>query len=582
MPIENVIYSLAGNFFSKAYKLVTWEFNGENNDTKKIVAPTPSLALFRYLKEYKHQNVKLNILIPLSIFEIDEIEAESKNNDTEFKSLINKFKEDFENFYTKKLKSLLERFEKPGISVKESQKIYDEIKAFVSFFKEDLEWQGLDEIFNKLIAEKEDLQDFCKEELTPFLNKSKVFKILGEEDLKWKKLLQDSIDYEIIPSIGFYKKRGKILKFNGQFQDRTLYFYILFISDFIKKLNQIGNKNLNFQCYLDVSTGLNASVVELLESFYNSVVFWNFFFLGKKENKGEFYLISAEPVMGIPQKEDIKHFSVEEIKRIAFFSKPLTKEKMKSEDFKKFSRTLNFKGLSGLDFEEVVNQSILLFNSLEKGIILGLVLQKKLLKPDEIIQGLGKLFNIRRQIFSKTSIKVNDKIIEININPKELNALYFRNLTYLIMLGVNLTQNFWASFKGFYNESVRYLEFSEEALPIEKVKKNFKELFRKYNLDLNEVFIDREWKDKRINELKNIASSEPQELAISKNKNCQINNINIESYLEKEKRNFLAHLGTEDCITKFFLKNGTLYLKYNDKFKEKIKEFILNDFKFNN
>jgi len=582
MVTENVIYSLAGNFFSKAYKLVTWEYDG-----KKIIAPTPSLALFRYLKEYKKQDVKLKILIPLSIFDVDDIIAEKNSNNGNFELLIERFKRDFENFYTKKLTYLLEKFEKASISVKESQQTYNEIKAFVSFFKkEDLDWKDSDETFNKLIAEKEDLKEFY-EELKQFLEKSKIFQILEEENLKWKKLLQGNIDYEIIPSIGSYKKEGKILKFNGKFQDRTLYFYTLFTSDFIKKLEQINTKNLNFRFYLDVSVGLNAFVVELLESFYNSAVFWNFYFLGKEENKGKFYLISAEPVTGIPQKEDIKHFSIEEVKRIAFFSKPLTKEKIEIQDFKRFSGILNFKGLSGLDFEEVINQSILLFNILEKGIILGLTLQRKLLKPIEILQGLNRFFKIKRRIFSKNFIDINNTIIEVNINPQRLNALYFRNLTYLIMLGINLTQNIWDLFKDYYKDSVKYLEFKDEALPIEKVKENFKQLFRKYGLDLNEVFINREWNKNRIKDLKKIASQKPQELATEREAksqtviaNCHIKNI--KEYLENKKRNFLAHMGTEDCITKFYLKNGTLYLKYDDKFKEKIKEFILNDFNFEN
>ncbi len=575
MAVKNVIYSLVGGFISKSYKLATWEYNGE-----KIIAPTPSLALFKYLKEYKKQNVKLKILIPLSIYfreSSKDIITEINDSSKDFSILIENFKEDFESFYSKKLNNLLNKF-KDNMKVKNSKQIFDEIKIFISFFKKDLDWGTLEEIFNELVTKDIDLKDFY-EQLKDFLEKSKIFQILYEEDLKWKELLQDNISYEIIPSIGSYEKDDKILKFNGQFQDRTLYFYTLFAFDFIKEIKQIGDNDFNF--YLDISVGLNSLMVEILESFYNSIVFWNFYFLGKKENKAKFFLVSAEPVMGIPKTNDIKHFSTEEIKRIAFFSKPLTKAKIESESFKEFIKKLNFKGLVGIDFEEITNQSILLFNILEKAIILGLLLQEKLLKPDKIIEELYRFLKIKKEIFSKDFIKINNAIIEVNINSKRLDTFYFRNLTYLIMLGANLTQNLWDSFKEFYKEDTENLEFIEEALPIEKVRRNFKELFEKYNLDINGFFLDKEWNDRRINSLKNRASKEEKYLAPGTDREYKCKNIydyGLEKYLSRNLRNFLAHMGAEDCITKFYKNNNILYLKYDEKFKKIIKKLILNDF----
>ncbi len=588
MFTENVIYTLVGGFISKSYKLITWEYNKE-----RIVAPTPSLALFRHLKEHRKQNVKLKVLIPLSIFDIEDIIVETNNsNNKDFNILRDKFEKDFKNFYREKLYYLLNKFKDVGVN--DSKQIYNEIKTFVSFFQEDLDWTELDLAFNQLITEDTNLKEFCEAFLKPFLKNQKIFQILKEEDLKWKKLLHDNISYEIIPSIGSYEKKGKVLKFNGQFQDRTLYFYTLFASDFIKEIKQIDGKNFNF--YLDISVGLNSLIVEILESFYNSIVFWNFYFLEKKKNNAKFFLVAAEPVKGIPKKNDIKYFSTEEIKRIAFFSKPLTKAKIESESFKEFIKKLNFKGLVEMSFEEITNQSILLFNILEKAIILGLLLQEKLLKPDKIIEGLYRLLKIKKEIFSKDSIKVNNAIIEVNINSKRLDSFYFRNLTYLIMLGANLTQNFWDSFKEFYKEFYKNstkLKFIEEALPIEKVKGNFKTLFEKYNLDINGIFLDKEWNDGRINNLKeewnkrikNLSNTDSREekcltIAETEGLEYKCENIynNLRKYLLKNLRNFLAHMGTETCITKFCIRNGILYLKYDDKVKEIVKELILNDF----
>ena len=86
------------------------------------------------------------------------------------------------------------------------------------------------------------------------------------------------------------------------------------------------------------------------------------------------------------------------------------------------------------------------------------------------------------------------------------------------------------------------------------------------------AFLEKEWKDK--NKL-NCHKSE------SIGKNCNIENQGgIKSYLNKYKRNFLAHMGMENCITVCYSKDGTTYLRYKDEYKDAIKEFILNDFSF--
>ena len=567
---EHLIYALAGKFFSRSYKLVNWKFN-----EAEILAPTPSLALFKYYKE-KGVETKLKILIPLSIFKIEELLV-NINNKLSFDNLVSKFKTDFENFYTNKLQNLLNRFK--DIDIKESKQVYKEIKAFVSFFNENINWKNLDGLFEEVVNEEKNLKKFV-DVLNNSLKENEILEKLKDTDKEWKKLFQNSIEYEIIPSIGLYKKEVekdkilKILKFNGRFQDRVLYFYTLFGSDFIQRIQKINNSKFNV--YLDVSIGLNSLVVELLESFYNAIVLWNFYFLGKEENKGSFYLISAEPINDIPNREEPKYFSTEQIKKLTFFAKPLAKKQIKELG----SISSNFKKFTGFELNKIINQSILLFNILEKGIILGLTLEPQLIKSEKIIEILKRFLNQKKELL-KLNIKETE--IQIYINPKNYNYFSFRNLTYLLMLGTNIVKNIQNSFPTFYKEKETYINLTIDGLPIEQTIKNFKQLFKQYNLDMNNIFLEKEWDKNRILGLKKRANGKPKLLIeFNKNKNYKqcYKNLNPWSYIKNKgtKRNFLAHMGTEDCITEVYKENEILYLKYRDDFKKAIREFIINDF----
>jgi len=155
------------------------------------------------------------------------------------------------------------------------------------------------------------------------------------------------------------------------------------------------------------------------------------------------------------------------------------------------------------------------------------------------------------------------------------------------MLGINLTNSYIEIFKDFYDGNLRYIG---EGLPIERSKRLFEKLFEKYNLTLNKVFLDKEWNEDRIEKIKVISKEkskmplkQEREFKNNRNRNTNINNIEndcINRKVDKNKfvRNFLAHMGTEDCITLFCLKNGELYLEYGKEFKDELKRFILSDF----
>ena len=352
---QHIIYALVGNFLS-GYDLIFWKLQDKETTQEQLV-PIPSIALLKHLKNQGKQ-VKLKLLVPHSLF-IGKVENQHLQNLAHLKE---EYKYDVDNIFSlehrkKLLEATIERGNSYTIS-KEFEKFLALLErlGFSSYKKS---WEAIE----KRIKGKDKIDEDIKKDLSKFLNDitkfhpiKNTFEKLNEEWQKYK----DNIEIEIIPSAGTYKN----IEYSGwHYDSRVLYNYTIYVLDLLNTIDSIkNNKNdLKIEVYLDVSVGLNALVSETLIAYMSALMFWQYLFLGEKNISGEFYILSAEPVLNASQKE-VYEFHKEKLSYKVAFEKPLNWEQSQN-----LLRLLNaiFSTQLLKEFEEYIKQIVLLFNSIQ-------------------------------------------------------------------------------------------------------------------------------------------------------------------------------------------------------------------------
>jgi hypothetical protein len=450
-----------------------------------------------------------------------------------------------------------------------------------------------------------------KEIIKNFFN-FQTLKKLFKKDFTYKvgSFIEKNLEVEIIPSYGVYKFGEFWIDYSEiSVYGRILYNYLQFIKDFLPLIE--GHEDVHI--YFDISIGLNNLLIEVLEAFYNAIVFWNFYYLNEN-NPAKFYLLSAEPIIGSSIQDKPKIFSIEQIEKLAFFEKPLNW----TNYTEKFHSSL---GQYIQKLDDVVKQSIYLFNVIKYALPLALFLNKVNKNEEEssyfsqnsILNVLKELIN---QLEPNYDIQNNDNYKTVNLkfkllNDETINAEIFRdirNLTYLLILGANLIKNIQKFLEDYFPKNEEGLLVSKRYNKIlinlnkEENKTNYSlddvlktkliDLFNHYRLYINAFFLNREWEAQNRN-LKNRASTLEKVKTNECWNLCGINN-NFKNYETKcliskdalfkdegQIRNFLAHLGFEEKITYICRKEEEIYLKYKEEFIDLIKELIYNDFKLN-
>jgi len=547
---QHIIYTLVGQFIS-GYHPVFWKFE-EAKDAE--LAPIPAIALFKSLKK-QNKNVKLKFLVPHSLF-IDNL----INSQVDTSSLAKAFKEDFFNYYSRfNFKRFFKNLNEDLDSL-EVETVKRQIKTLLSLFKLIL-GQKIIEEYEELC--KEDNEKDLKEALKIILDDiiKKFQNGSGIEELNLKNLngelqrYSDDIEVEIIPSAGKYRKDNYTFNYSGwDYNTRVLNNYLIYAKDLLNFLTQKEISSL--KVYLDTSVGLNSLVVETLEAYNSAVVLWNFFFLGKEKNKGNFYLLSSEPVLRKPFVYEEKTFSKVPIDKKAFFEKPLN-----WEEFNK-SRNTDKLGIYQHHITNLVKLSLLNFSAIKYNAPLIFTLNNSSEKEEDFIFHIKNLID---KLLQKMKIKIAEQTSSTyNIqlqNKKYFHLLELRNLTYLLMLGANLSKNI---------KNIPLLKIEEDnTIALEITERNlqkFKELYEHYNLVTNSAFLERDWK-----RLQNLSSTNWEKL-------CKLIAVcqqqSLKNYLktDKFKRNFLAHSGFEDNITE--IKGDKV--RYVRGLKREIENFILS------
>jgi len=561
-----IIYSLIGNFPSRQYDLIEW-YNPDGKQKYKF-----PLSILAYAKELKRKGEEYRIvfLVPHSIFIGTVNNLEELKNSHKLRKI---YENDISNYYSNRLKFLINR-----IRIAKNKDLFtDSTGKLINFLK------NIEEIDAGLLKILEDFKEVeqieeIKEAKEEFAKEwEKLREKIGEVLINKDKELQEIINHTnteiiIIPSLGTYNSKSKVeINYKISYSQRVLNLFLIFIKDILEHLDN------NTHFILDISTGLNALVIEAVEAFYNANVFSNFFFLGEY-SKHVFSIFSAEPVIGADTTTP-KAYTLEDIKKIAFFKKPFTH--LEKEDYinslpekikKRFRRELN----------NIIEQAIFLFNILYYNTPLCITLpayDEVRIRLRTFENFLYSIKNFVQELSKELQIVLENNAVKLKPSS-DFKKLYFkkvRNLLFMLALGANLTKAFerikLIKENGEVPEQLEILECNnyKRIYALSEKFKNVLVLYKKYNLTSNGIFL--------IQEIRNKIKRIKQKSEELKNNNC-IKVDDSESNKKEEirfKRNFLAHCGFEGNSTLLCKRGDKIYLKYDENTVKDIYRIIVEE-----
>ena len=559
-----IMYSLVGNFPSRQYDLIEWHNHDEKQ--KKYKFPLSVLAYAKELRD-KGEKYKIIFLVPHSIFKDVVNDLNQLKNVNKLKEV---FEEDILNYYSNRLKSLIDEINK----AKNKDKFTASTGKLISFLKK------VDEIETNLLKNLEEFKEVEQiEELEEAKNdftcewekiQKEVKNILNNKDKKLREIINSTnMEIEVIPSLGVYNSKVGKINYKISYSQRVLKLLLRFAKDILNHLED------NTHFILDVSTGLNALVVEAMEAYFNANLFSSIFFIGENP-KHKFSIFSAEPVIGADNTVP-KAYRLEEIKKEVSLQKPFNYSESKNI-INHISKKID---INKAELWENLKQSIFLFNVLFYNIPLCITLPAydsinlKLKSHKNVLDFTRNLtYLVEKKLYMKNS-KNNEGVI-FKLEP-DLELKKVRDLLFMLMLGVNITKSF---------ENSKLFQSSQKDLSLSDLRKFF-DLYERYNLKINEVFLEKELDDKselldflKENEqltLKEVNCRKKYRY-INKKEDCKrkMGNCNrIRRFSNDDIRNFLAHCGFHDCSTYVCRKDDTLFFSLKERLVGKIWDTVL-------
>lgn len=449
------------------------------------------------------------------------------------------------------------RLEK-NIDKKIRYKIEDkEVEAYLSSFafKEFLQDQGKN-VKVKLLFPVSLLKKFSEVEIESLEKVRNEVKEIISDDEKLNKLMRNydklkgifshhpyikEAGFNIIPSVGKYDN----LTFNSEFEDIVLHIFLDLMETYLSdRFSEI---------YIDISTGQNIYVTALFEA---SRYFLTFYRLSDFSNKNlNIFIMYSDPIEGNPEKKIFSiHYSYK-MESKAFFE-------IKKESGEKFDEYINnfmSKLFPNREVRKIIRNHVVkflvngyLFYSAIKNNTPLAIYTFKLNSEEEINESLQEFTRTLREILSSQSI-CNSSGIKFGDIWKIYTVL--------------------AIYKGIVN-LVRKLGIEQNGeVDIESLKKDFEKIYKEilamaHNYEYLSHEIENNFK-KESNKFNENYDCLAKYLVYNGEclENPQISNI--------DPRHFFAHCGFEKSITLVKKENEKIYVKYNEKSLERVKELLL-------
>lgn len=357
------------------------------------------------------------------------------------------------------------------------------------------------------------------------------------EDLE---ILDENKNYQVFlfPSIvPDDKAKYHGFTFNANYELIQFNFFLKMV-DFYLKHPEIEN------IYIDISIGLNLYNDALREAIRNFSVFAHLMKF-KSERKVNIYLLYSDPVIG-QQKRQHSIFTVK-IPVKVWFSSPIRKEDLNKDSINKLNLEKNI--------VKIIKNYYYSYISIYRNHPL-IVQYFGFDSPQVIYNELSKLVHQFLEIYGiQPGIYIQKKYnLPENIEDIKLMQAIIQSLGLYHNISNNLLMN------GFSTEATEMIELN-------KIK-NFEKIYSFYEMVANWNILERDIQNLLSNS-KKLHEGQAQPLINLEQNNKRTSKIN--------KRNFLAHSGFEANITLLMKQSGKVYVGYDSKYKDKLKNCIFEE-----
>ncbi len=347
-------------------------------------------------------------------------------------------------------------------------------------------------------------------------------------------------DCFVIHSIGEFEK----VRFEGYIDDIVLEMFIFMVSKYLQE-------NIE-EVYVDVSSGLNIYILALLEAVRQFYVFTRLFSWGE-EKQVRFNVVYTDPIIG-SSSSNYRVYTYDLSYKV-FFSSPIKSEDITSIENGEFkfrvSREIageNRKLKSKLN--KYLDKFATCFSAIKNNASLVLYTF-----PFDNVQDASSVVKEVLGLAKEQLYK------DMQVSPK-LSLDSF--LKFILSMGL---------YRGILNNLQRYNVSLKREVPIKEIKGSFPELYKIFELNLNNSFL--------INEIESIEKLKYQ---IKENwrslyeifKEGKENNSHISG--EIKDRNFFAHSGFEKTMTEVRRCGEDIFVRYKDEYKQQIKDFLKRGF----
>lgn len=339
---------------------------------------------------------------------------------------------------------------------------------------------------------------------------------------------KESGNFKVIHSLGVYTTSNTEVSFDCYYSDIVLTMLIEMIKRYLLK------EDVTEKIIFDISSGHNIYVSALLEAARYFGVWLKLY--NWKVNSTEIQIAFSDPVIAFQKQREYKIY-FEKLDVRAFFSCPVSYTDI--ENFKLSKEIYEENRNMKQQLQSVLENLVIIFSAIKNNAPLG-IYQFGYHDEDKIFNVLKDFLDNKEKILLKEYIK----------SPKLNKGNYIK-----VLLSCGL---YLGLLKILKENKVR--KISKEGIEIEVIRKSFRNIYKTFDLALNDVILGNE-----IDKIK-------QDFIVDKIWKTLISSKGGES--TPQKRNFFAHAGFEGNVTECKKMNGRIFLRYNDKYLETIKKWL--------
>jgi len=394
--------------------------------------------------------------------------------------------------------------------------------------------------FNRSLTNNDKIISSCGSECYEYLkyafNNAYDYLKNPDELFKSHPYSKETENFVVIHSLGQYETPSCRIDFDCEYSDIVIHILI----DMIKRF--ISNERKYEKIIADISSGHNIYVSAFIEALRYFAVWLQLYNYGQEKDAPEIEIAFGDPVIpGVGSKYAI-HFEGQSIK--AFFSSPVSNDDISNN---KLSRSIypekDKRHMKG-QLQSILEGFVITFSSIKNNTSL-VIYHTGYHSEDDIL-------NTLKELLENTEKRLKEKYIN---SPKLKKNNYLKAF---------LVCGFYSGLSGLLKKEKVSFE-NNQHISIQTLLDSFRNIYRAFGLTLNETILGNE-----VDKLKKDIKEDTDWTSL-----IGLLYSGDKRNTRPQKRNFFAHAGFEGTLTECKRYEGSIYLKYNNRYYNTIKKWLM-------